>query len=99
MGTNYHCVKSVQIRSFFWSVFSRIRTEYGEMTRKYSVFGHFSHSVLFFVFKFINPSKQVGYKKHNQKLHQSFITAYETIFQEKDQNNSKTFVSVFVMVL
>ena len=25
----YHCVKSVQIGSFFWSVFSRIRTEYG----------------------------------------------------------------------
>ena len=25
-----HCVKSVKIRSFFWSVFSRIRTEYGE---------------------------------------------------------------------
>ena len=24
-----HCVKSVRIRSFFWSVFSRIRTEYG----------------------------------------------------------------------
>ena len=23
-----HCVKSVQIRSFFWSVFSHIRTEY-----------------------------------------------------------------------
>ena len=23
-----HCVKSVQIRSFFWSVFSRIQTEY-----------------------------------------------------------------------
>ena len=26
-----HYVKSVQIRSFFWSVFSRIRTEYGEI--------------------------------------------------------------------
>ena len=26
-----HCVKSVQIRSFFWFVFSRIRTEYGEI--------------------------------------------------------------------
>ena len=26
-----HCVKSVQIRSFFWSMFSRIRTEYGEI--------------------------------------------------------------------
>ena len=28
-----HCVKSAQIRSFFWSVFSRIRTEYGEILR------------------------------------------------------------------
>ena len=26
-----HCVKSVQIGSFFWSLFSRIRTEYGEI--------------------------------------------------------------------
>ena len=26
-----HCVKSVQIRSFFWAVVSRIRTEYGEI--------------------------------------------------------------------
>ena len=24
-----HCVKSIQTRSFFWSIFSRIRTEYG----------------------------------------------------------------------
>ena len=40
-----HCVKSVQIRSIFWSVFSRIRTEYGKIrTRKYSVFGHFWHN-------------------------------------------------------
>ena len=45
-----HCVKSVQIRSFFWSVFSCIRTEYGEIlcrkirSRKNSVFGHFSRS-------------------------------------------------------
>ena len=26
-----HCMKSVQIRCIFWSVFSRIRTEYGEI--------------------------------------------------------------------
>ena len=26
-----HCVKSVHIRSFFWSVFSRIQTEYKEI--------------------------------------------------------------------
>ena len=28
-----HCLKSVQMRSFFWSVFSHIRTEYGEILR------------------------------------------------------------------
>ena len=28
---NFHCVKSVQIRIYFWSVFSRIRTEYGDL--------------------------------------------------------------------
>ena len=55
-----HCVKSVQIRSFFWSVFYRIQTENGETeykvslriqaecgkvrTRKNSVFGHLSCS-------------------------------------------------------
>ena len=32
-------MKSVQIRSYFWSVFSCIRTEYGDLLRKspYSV--------------------------------------------------------------
>ena len=47
-------MKSVQIRSYFWSVFSCIRTEYGEVQSEYrkirtsnnSVFGHFSHSVI-----------------------------------------------------
>ena len=34
-----HCVKSVQIQSYFWSVFSCIRTEYGDLRSKspYSV--------------------------------------------------------------
>ena len=51
-----HYVKSVQIRSFFWSLFSCIWTEYGDLLRiqykykklrtgKNSVFGHFSRSV------------------------------------------------------
>ena len=53
-----HCVKSVRIRSFFWFVFSHIRTEYGEILRiflysvqmrentnqKNSVFRHISYS-------------------------------------------------------
>ena len=37
-------MKSVQIRSFFWSVFSFIRTEYGKIrTKNNSVFEQFSH--------------------------------------------------------
>ena len=31
----WHCWKSVQIRAFFWSVFSRIWTEYGLNAGKY----------------------------------------------------------------
>ena len=42
-----HCVKSVQIWSYFWSVFSCIRTEYRKIrTRNNSVFGHFSRSAI-----------------------------------------------------
>ena len=33
-----HFVKSVQIRSFFWSVFSCIQTEYGALYSKASVY-------------------------------------------------------------
>ena len=31
----YHCVKIVQIRSFFWSIFSGIRAEHGDLLRTY----------------------------------------------------------------
>ena len=41
-----HCVKSVQIRSFFCSLFSHIQTECGKIrTSKNSVFGHFTHYI------------------------------------------------------
>ena len=33
---NYHCVKSAQIRSFFGSVFRRIRIEYGDLLSVFS---------------------------------------------------------------
>ena len=33
-SSRVHCVKSVQMRSFFWSVFSCIRTEYGDLLCK-----------------------------------------------------------------
>ena len=55
-----HCVKSAQIRSYFWSVFSRIWTEYGEIQsispcsvqmrenedQNNSDYGHFSRNAL-----------------------------------------------------
>ena len=46
LDNKFHCVKSVQIRFFFWSIFLRFWTEYGKIrTRKSFVFGHFSCSV------------------------------------------------------
>ena len=53
-----NCMKSVQIRGFFWSVFSCIWTEYGKTrTMKISIFGHFSlsdgpHNVPIYFFSF-----------------------------------------------
>ena len=39
LNQTYHCVKCVQVRSFFWSVFSGIWTEYGEM-RSFGLVGN-----------------------------------------------------------
>ena len=45
-----HCVKNVQIRSFFWYLVSlRIQSECGKIwTRKSSVFGHLSRTVTYY---------------------------------------------------
>ena len=59
LSDDNHCVKSVQIRSYFWPVFSCIRIEYGVnlriqseyrkiRTRNNSVFTQFSRSVSHF---------------------------------------------------
>ena len=45
-AVDYHCVKSVQIRSYFWSVFSYLHLRIKMRTRNNSVFGHFSRTVL-----------------------------------------------------
>ena len=31
IGLKVHCMKSVQMRSFFWSVFSHTRAKYGDL--------------------------------------------------------------------
>ena len=47
-GWKSFSVKSVEIRSFFWSIFSCIQSEYRKIqTRKNSVFWHFSRSAIF----------------------------------------------------
>ena len=35
LSQNFNCMKSAQIRSFFWSVFSQTLTEYGYLWSKY----------------------------------------------------------------
>ena len=74
----YHCAKkSLQIRSFFWSVFSGIWTEYGKIrTRKSSVFGHFSRSAS--VLKCILFSKLAA--KWNKKLLKAKTGKYKKVF-------------------
>ena len=62
-----HCVKSVQIWSFLWSVFSCIQSEYRKMrTRKNSEFGHFSRSDHQKNFKFLITSG--GMKQINRNF-------------------------------
>ena len=43
-----HCVESVQIQSFFWSVFSCIRTKYGDLLITSSSCLHRRHGVYFY---------------------------------------------------
>ena len=78
-----HCGKSVQIGSFFWSVFSCIRTEYIDLRskspcsvrvqentdRKLSVFGHFSRSVKYAVdfLSFFPPLQQESFTIFSSK--------------------------------
>ena len=62
----FHCLKSVQVWSFFWSVFSCNWTEYGEIrsiqcecgkiqTSKNPVLGNFSRSVWYYNLQFRLP--------------------------------------------
>ena len=44
-GWTAHCLRNIQIRSYFWSIFSCSQSTYRKKrTRKNSVFRHFSHS-------------------------------------------------------
>ena len=47
-GNTHHCVKSVQIRNYSWSVFFCIRTEYGPEITPYLGIFHGVHSTIIF---------------------------------------------------
>ena len=84
-----HYVKSVQIRSYFWSVFSCIRTEYKKIrTRNNSVFGHFSRS-----------EYQLSHAKFDQINHHQ----HDILTQAGNKNTkfmfSKRFLSVISEVI
>ena len=66
-----HCVKSVQIRGFLWSLFSFVRTESRKIrTRKNFVFEHFSRSVLSVLIYHL--SRETTPKNH-QKLNKKTV--------------------------
>ena len=71
------CVKSVQIQSYFLSVFSCIQSEYRRiLTRNYSVFGHFS-------------SSEVEYLSHSRKYDLTYYQQLLRIVRELGKS-SKT---------
>ena len=76
-----HCVKSVQRRSYFWSVFSCIRTEYRKIrTRNNSVFGHFSRSDVFpfFRYKIWKVRLFLRFWSHRTTIHLTETLVFDT---------------------
>ena len=70
----FHCVKRSKYGAFFWSIFFRIQSKFGNIrARKNSVFGHFSCRV--YLFKKNDPHEtaqlchvKIGYLRHSYKL-------------------------------
>ena len=68
ISNNSHCAKSIQIRSYFWSVFSRIRTEYGpEITPYLDIFHAMSR------YKTQKVWSKVPWVGNARNIHKSFF--------------------------
>ena len=82
---NNHFVKSVQIQSYFWSVFSRIRTEYGD-TKYLSVFspnaGKYGPEITPYLdtFQAVNILRKISLQFQNLKLSISCKIAFYIFF-------------------
>ena len=65
-----HCVKSIQVRSYFWSVFSCIQSEYRKIrTRNNFVFGHFPRSAVLSNFPGISLCRYLQGKEEANRIH------------------------------
>ena len=85
--TSFHCVKSVLIRSFFWSLFSQICTEYGKIrTRKNSLFGNFKY---FKLRRYLYQIPIEGkFQVVGQILYQFLFFVFNKIFKDFDKTLS-----------
>ena len=93
-----HCVKTIQIRRFFWSVFSCIWTEYRKIrTRKNSVFGHFLRSAILtcYVVCLSNLSKLLnGQNVHFRLKLRTYKHAHTHTQKNNKSMNTKTDLSI-----
>ena len=92
-----HCVKSIQIRSYFWAVFSCIRT------RNNSVFGHFSRSdplstQVAHVFIMCKLIQKCVFQQnfHTQKLCEILVFHSVYVFPTKEQSINQTLFLTYV---
>ena len=79
----------VQIRSFFWSVFSCIQSEYKKIrTRKTSIFGHFSRSVKLPAVNFYHKELHLGCGSSPRSAsHQGYYDLRESPLLSKNRDH------------
>ena len=84
-----HCVKSVWIWIYFWSVFSHIWIEYRKLwTRKYSVSGHFSRSGNRRFLQIGEYCFKIFYKKQKPKIsHYGNCKTFDAIMFHEELND------------
>ena len=95
------CVKSVQIQSYFWSVFSCIRTEYRDLrtqsenrkirTRNNSVFGHFSQSG--YLQKYLSP--KMSHVQYPDKKNSECINPFYWSTSNKEAETNEVALALF----
>ena len=93
----YHCLKSVQIQSYFWFVFSCIQSEYRKIrTRNNYVFGHFSRSVFTYKLPF-NLLGTTGYRLRINKLPLTQIQLPDYNFDSAPTESSKGRTAIYII--